>query len=1008
MRKQTLSCIFLFFLLPGLFAAENLIFNGGFELGNAGFQCIKYLRPDTNAGLIYEGAFADSKERMAGEFSLCIPNRFSETVLLMTPELQLRPDTEYTFSVWMKAERENYPVVLSILSASVYDQWDAKQKTFSVGRSWKRYSLNFRTSGKRRSPWYVVGLKSCHGTKEKGAALWLDNMQMGRGEIADWIPSSSIEIASLPEQNYFIGEEGRTNCSIRLTAVNYTGKTQKIPLELSIRTEHRGNSPEAVDGENIERFPLGELSLKPGVTQLPEFQYPAKRFGAYCIQNSVNSIPGSYKGYFAVIGRYVPRPIDLNRDFCVSVNLGAGNIVVPPRWDETRKRGFRAAGGGPDKLYAALAAMGCRLIRDWGYPQSSCHWRLLEPEEGHFDFSVMDWAYEISKKHGMTLLPVLGASDTHNPINGTVGKGTLSGLPDWLLKKSTKIPSPAWLTASGKAQFIPPEEYWRKMIRAAAVHFKGRIRWFEIMNEPNICMDSARYLRFLEIAREEIRENASGTKIVGVCSTGDLGGNLTTFVGKVLSGGGLDDLDVLSFHPYNAPNLSSPVPADRQIAGLRSLIRKYRKQNVPLWNTELYYMRDGGKNWFERAVVFPEDVAKRFLTDLGEGVAQSIPLQFGEMFKSSTPHISTSMYGNNQFIPNANFVVYNALARFFEGAELKKKIRYSNGCICYIYLRNGKLCAALWNYQNNKGISADLRRFQVTDLYGNFFSASKNTPVLSKPYYLFPGKENRKSFETELEQLKFQMTRPLEIAGIGRKMGKSLFLHLFNLSSETQEGMAGYLGRHLCAKHQVPFQIPPGSSTVVKIPLIPSSAENHPQALLVLGERQFSYPLEIVENCRVETKIQMQNAEGKVFLDRNRLRLKLFVRDTTPSGPTGKRKPWQTDSVELFLDMAPFSLDRHHPKNYTSDVFRLFVTPRDPDALHAAGTIRPEECRLNVLNIQDGYSISLEVPVAVEHFLGFELKINDCGNEKKEFSLIGGKNPQSDRTVFGLLEAESN
>ena len=61
-----------------------------------------------------------------------------------------------------------------------------------------------------------------------------------------------------------------------------------------------------------------------------------------------------------------------------------------------------------------------------------------------------------------------------------------------------------------------------------------------------------------------------------------------------------------------------------------------------------------------------------------------------------------------------------------------------------------------------------------------------------------------------------------------------------------------------------------------------------------------------------------------------------------------------------------------------------------------------------MLNIQDGYSISLEVPVAVEHFLGFELKINDCGNEKKEFSLIGGKNPQSDRTVFGLLEAESN
>lgn len=1008
MRKQMRIYVLLFFLIPGVFAVENLIFNGGFELGGAGFHCIKYLRPDTNAGLLYEGAFADRKERVAGAFSLCIPNRFSETVLLMTPEIRLRPDTEYTFSVWMKAERENYPVTLSILSASVYDRWDAKQKVFSVGSVWKRYSLTFRTSGKRKSPWYVIGMKSCHGVNEKGAALWLDNMQMGRGKIADWVPAAPVEIAPIPEQNYFIGKDGRVNCAVRLASVNYTEKKQEFPLELSIRTEKRGNSPEPVDEEKIERFSLGKLSLNPGVTELPAFQYPAKRFGAYCIQSLVNSIPGEYKGYFAVIGRYVPRPIDLNRDFCVSVNLGAGNIVVPPRWDETRKRGFRAAGGGPDKLFSTLAAMGCRLIRDWGYPQSSCHWRLLEPEEGLFDFSVMDWAYEISGKYGMTLLPVLGASDTQNPIDGTVGKGTLSGLPAWLLKNSEKIPSPAWLIAGGKAQFIPPEEKWRKMIRAAAVHFKGRIRWFEIMNEPNLCMDSTRYLRFLEIAREEIRKNAPGTKIVGVCSTGDLGGNLTTFVGKVLSGGGLDDLDVLSFHPYNAPNLGSPVPADQQIAGLHSLIRKYGKRNVPLWNTELYYMRDGGKNWFERAVVFPEDVAKRFLTDLGEGVAQSISLPFGEMFKSSTPHISTSMYGNNQFVPNSNFVVYNALARFFEGAEVEKKIRYPNGCVCYIYRRNGELSAALWNYQNARGIFADLRRFRVADLYGNFFKPSENTPVFSNPYYLFPGKENGKEFAAELEKLKFRMEFPIEIAGVGRILGNTLYLRLFNLSSEVQKGFAGYLGNRFCAEKQVPFQIPPDSSAVVEISLIPSATRNRPQAVLVLGGRLISRPVEIVENRRIESAIKLPNAEGGVFLNRGSLHLELFVRDATHSGSTGERKPWQTDSVELFLDTAPFSLDRQHPKNYTSDVFRLFVTPRDPDSLHVmGGTIRPEECRLKVVNVPEGYRLSLDVPVVVERFLGFELKINDCGDGKKEFFLIGGKNPQSDRTAFGLLELQS-
>ena len=62
---------------PKLCGADNLIFNGSFELGTAGFECNKYLHIETNPTMTYEGPVIDSTTSVSGTNSLRIPNHYS-------------------------------------------------------------------------------------------------------------------------------------------------------------------------------------------------------------------------------------------------------------------------------------------------------------------------------------------------------------------------------------------------------------------------------------------------------------------------------------------------------------------------------------------------------------------------------------------------------------------------------------------------------------------------------------------------------------------------------------------------------------------------------------------------------------------------------------------------------------------------------------------------------------------------------------------------------------------
>lgn len=95
----------------------------------------------------------------------------------------------------------------------------------------------------------------------------------------------------------------------------------------------------------------------------------------------------------------------------------------------------------------------------------SMHWFLREPEKGKFDWTLFDDRLELAEKYKMNFLLTFG------------------GVPEWASSSSDKK-----MTVCGAYfyQNFPPKEWkdWSDFIGTVVSRYKGRIKWYELWNEP--------------------------------------------------------------------------------------------------------------------------------------------------------------------------------------------------------------------------------------------------------------------------------------------------------------------------------------------------------------------------------------------------------------------------------------------------------------------------------------------------------------------------------------------
>ncbi len=972
----------IFLLIAGMTAsaAENLIFNGSFELGTDGFAMQKNLNSSRNPKLEFFPLQVDSLQPGDGKYSLRLENPHGEHFELRSREFPMKPETEYVLRGMIRSDRPETHFRLLVLGINPKRKWLFHTFSLKAGKEWKSVEFKFKTT-KDAASYSHLFLAPEEGKTPSPATLWLDRLELL--EVPQNTAPALPEIAvCTPVRLYELPEAEEAEFSVK------TWNPGKEEIRGKIRLAVR----EDVSGKTVFSREL-DWNLRPGERKDYPLRMPLGAYGAYRLDAEATCPVKSLPGFFAVIGKYHPKKLDVENTFYVGL---CGGFLL-------QENGWKVYNDSFERLPELLAKMGCRVLRGLRSPSDA--WGILEKERGKFNFRDLDILYRTLEKYQFHYLCVLGQSVfLKHPKRKDIG------CPEWLIPlfgKPARLPSYTW-PAVRSWTVLPPKDLWRNYLRNLLEHGKGRSISYELLNEPNGYMAPEDYVEYARIATEEIRRADPSSRIVGICATSDFNADASLFIAECMKLGMGNRIDAASFHPYNGRTLGSRNPADTYIQKFRSLVTDGGKKQMPVWNTELFFLFDVPPKTgaFEQELCGPADIVTRFLVDIGEGVSQSQLLVDWQLWKHILlPNFLCAQTKWVELIPSANYVAHNAVARLFEGAKPVRKFRKEKNGICYVYRKEGRLIAAVWNYSGKKGLHADLSSFRVMDLFGN--ECKPGEYELGKsPFYLTQGNLSDDDFLAKLETFPVRMQQPFSVSADVRKIGNSLFATIWNDSSKTECASFCFRNAEFITPSPVRAEVSPRGSASLEFPLqrrtVPSGTPS--EVLLLYENREFRIPVNVEESPYISSTFRLANAEGSIRREAERIVLKMKVFDPSDAGPSGKRKPWETDSVELFFDLAPLQLSRIDATAYTPSTFRLFVLPRDSRKLLASGGIRAEACRLDFRTESDGYSFTLEIPGKADGPLGFDLKVNDRNGTSLRTTRLGsGREIHVNRCQFGIL-----
>lgn len=401
----------------------------------------------------------------------------------------------------------------------------------------------------------------------------------------------------------------------------------------------------------------------------------------------------------------------------------------------------------PMKTVPFLAESGIKFAR------CQTGWLRCEKEVGKYDFSWLDEIVDSLAKIGIEVWFSLGfGHPVHTPV-----------------PKYDKI----WKEAKGKAEHCIPGpargwvgevpiyhgeksvKAWQAYVRALCKHFRGRVRYFEIWNEPDMSnfwqfqgipkhltmKERARdYSDFVRMTAGVVRKEIPEAKIIA--DAAQTGTNFIKYLGENKLA---DVIDIFSYHFYG------PVPEQfmrERVENLRAVLRPSDPgKKISIWQGESG--RATGKSVLYS---FPSEFAqakyltRRYLIDLVCGVELSSIFTVTDLL-SYYPDGTTSYYGVINTKDNCGKLAYYALQGMgwlFDGL----KNAPDNLCAflpdhassfeprapyrieAHSFRRNGKPIFAFWNPEHVE-ITAPATHGQISILTDD--SEKIKQPVLIDP-----------------------------------------------------------------------------------------------------------------------------------------------------------------------------------------------------------------------------------------------------------------------------------
>jgi len=763
---------------------NNFVFNGTFDLGTSGYEMKKYLRPADNPGGLFDPLGVDDADPSpGGAHALTFTNKYSDAVQILSRSFPLTQGSLYDLSFYMKGSAATpLSVSVGIISAD----WDvAGGVDAEVTTSWQRFHGTFAASAySATTKTYTVSVRSNMDgpTKLVPYSLWIDQLKVTPGDIdsPSYAPQAEVEIAVRANAPVLTDAAALT---LTVTAANHSAMEVHGSIALVATEDDSTAAPITLDAWPVV--------LAAGQTLTIAKTESVARYASYTVTPVArfDATSSVLPAWFANVGPYTSSatPIAIDHRFVVGVNEALDPSDGPT--------GTIAMSNGSVVDYMSeLQLMGTRIVRLWDPDPLS--WTAVEPNapnlssSDNFDFGYGDFIVNNLIDAGIQPLAVLvggpglepyanPAPTETSPSDPNCQAGAMSSdFPTWLTRESAPSPNTSqYYLDSCLQEFLPPNskptDAFPYFVSNVVAHFKGRVAYWEINNEANLFSPLGDYVPYLESASTVIHASDPAAKVVGYCF--NMGPNTPSamqgYFGAASTSSsspgyqGFAASDVMSIHPYSASDLgesdangSGSIAADVAIANMKQVMDGFGAAAMPLWVTEDYYLSDPNGASTTAAgtlsAVHARHVAQRFLTDLGEGVAQSMPIHSGTLLWKQTLNPEFNRFFTSSWTPSSIFVAYNALARLFEGATPVSKKVWNGSDVCYVVSAPSGPLGACWVYAGGASsgsltLSVDV---DVLDVYGNMTAAGVRTVSLTQtPVYLrSSGPANIAEFEASI------------------------------------------------------------------------------------------------------------------------------------------------------------------------------------------------------------------------------------------------------------------
>ena len=349
-------------------------------------------------------------------------------------------------------------------------------------------------------------------------------------------------------------------------------------------------------------------------------------------------------------------------------------------------------GSGGQPVAESFPPVNFKTLRLW---DAATNWSALEPQKGQWDFSVLDRFVNEAQTRNMDVVLTLGQS------------------PSWASAR------PGDVSYNGVGAPAEPRNIqdWRDYVSTVATRYRGRIKFYEIWNEPN---DATFYSGSIPKMVELTNEAAAVLKSVDPANTViSPPPYVTGWLDDFLAAGGADNVDVIGYHAYSTP----PEEFGRAIANARLVMEERGLLGVkPLWNTE---GATGNQNINDNLAV--GYLARAYLVNLLYGAQR-----FNWYAWDRDRNFHINLVQTDNFTPTAAGNAFGVIQQWLIGATIRSVTTTTDKTwLVELTLANGTRGWIVWNPDStvNYPLPADWNVQTKRDLYGVSTSIAGSTSL---------------------------------------------------------------------------------------------------------------------------------------------------------------------------------------------------------------------------------------------------------------------------------------